>query len=123
MDSIVSTQLGQAEQRLNQAKNELCKPFEDVVPYSVCNGANDAIVHYLRSFLLFNKKTLPESNAVHDLLRECRSLDARFEELHLAPFYHPTDTEDIWMNMDTAQDFMKMAEKTRQFVQDRGLTA
>jgi HEPN domain-containing protein len=114
MDHKTKFTLEKAEERLSQAKEELCKPQEDVVSYSVCQNAFYAIKNYLGSFLNENKVGFEESESVEELLKKCRSLDKRFNELHLAPLYHPTETEHIWMNIDTANDYVEMAERTRQ---------
>ena len=116
MDSQVQTKFKHAEEYLVKAKNELFKPEEDVVPYSVCQSAYRSIVHNLSGFLLQHNKYLPEEIKVQPLLESCRALDSKFNDLHLAPLYHPKESEDVWMNLDAAQDFLSMAEKTRQLV-------
>jgi len=116
MDQLVKAKIDQAEAFFYKAKEELCKPQEDVVSYSVCQSSYNSVVNYLESFLLDNNGSMPESSSVQDLLESCRKLDVKFKELHLAPLYHPTQVEDVWMNMDTAQDFLAMAQNTRQIV-------
>ncbi|MDX1627843.1 MAG: hypothetical protein R3345_04035 [Fulvivirga sp.] len=103
-----------AEDLYLKAKDELCKPEEDVVPYSVCRNAYYSITNYLGSYLSMNGVKLSESDSVEDLLNKCRTVDKRFNDLHLSPLYNPTETEDVWMNLDTANDYIKMAESTRQ---------
>lgn len=105
-----------AEKYFYRAKNELCKPQEDVVPYSVCQSANHAVIDYLSSFLIEKDVEPPENAGMEELLKNCREIDDRFNSLHLAPLYHAVDTEDVWMNLDTANDFMAIAESTRQMV-------
>ncbi|WP_420319034.1 HEPN domain-containing protein [Ekhidna sp.] len=116
MDSKINATLEIADSHLNNAQNGLCKPEEDVVPYSVCKNSHSAIINYLSAYLMRNGREIPKSHTVEELLSFCREVNPVFEELHLAPFYHPTDTEDVWMNMDTANDFFKMAEKTKELV-------
>jgi HEPN domain-containing protein len=118
MDQHVKKKLAQAEEHLSKAKNELCKPEEDVVPYSVCQNAYNSVVHYLSGFLMHHNQPVPEEIKIEHLLRNCRTLDSQFKELHLAPLYNPTQSEDVWMNMDTAKDYLMMAEKTGQLVQN-----
>jgi uncharacterized protein (UPF0332 family) len=116
MEQPIKLTLDKAEELLSRANNELCKPEEDVVPYSICQSAYYAIVNYLGSFLLDNGVEFQESSNVADLLRSCRAIDDKFNELHLAPLYNPTQIEDVWMNLDTANDFLAMAENTRSMV-------
>ena len=117
MHEKIKSTLEQAEHHLNNAKEGLYKPEEDIVPYSICKLSHGAIVDYLSAFLMRHGRELPEHHTVEELLSFCREVDAKFNDLHLSPFYHPTDTEDIWMNPDTAQNFLKMAIKTSVIVQ------
>ena len=116
MEKITKTMLETADELLSRANNELCKPEEDVVHYSVCQHAYYAIVNYLGSFLLENGAEFDESSNVSDLLTNCRAIDNRFNELHLAPLYHPTQHKDVWMSLETVNSFMAMATSTRKMV-------
>jgi len=116
MEQSIKSTLDKAEDFLSRAKSELYKPREDVVSYSVCQNAYYAIVNYLGSFLMDNGVEFQESSNVADLLSSCREIDAKFKDLHLAPLYHPTQSEDVWMNLDTANNFLAMAESTRKMV-------
>ncbi len=116
MDQKIRAATEQATNQLSNAQIGLSKPEEDVVPYSVCKSAYNAIINYLSVFLMRNGRDIPEDVTVQELLTHCREVDPIFEELHLAPFYHPTQTEDVWMNLDTANDFVAMAVKTRDMV-------
>ena len=116
MEQPIKLTLDKAEELLSRAKEELCKPEEDVVRYSVCQSAYYAIVNYLGSILIDNNVEFQESSKVADLLNTCRQIDDKFNNLHLAPLYEPTQSEDVWMNLDTANDFIAMAESTRKMV-------
>ena len=116
MQEKINATLEQAKKHLDNAKEELYKPEEDIVPYSICKFSHGAIVDYLSAFLMKQGRVLPAKHSVEELLSYCREVDPKFDELHLSPFYHPTATEDIWMNPDTAQDFLKMAERTHELV-------
>ena len=116
MDHQVTVKFNEAEGLLDKAKEELCKPEEDVVPYVICKSAYQSVLDYLTSYLLYHNNPMPENTSIEDLLKNCRDMDGRFKELHLSPLYNPTQTEDVWMNIDAAKDFLTMAEKTRQIV-------
>ena len=107
MDQKISSTIEQAEAFLVSAQNELCKPEEDAVPYSICKYAHGAIVNFLSAYLMRNGRDVPESHTVEELLTFCREVNPQL---------------DIWMNMDTANDFYKMAEKTKAMV-DPALTS
>jgi uncharacterized protein (UPF0332 family) len=116
MEQLTKITLDKAEELISKANNELCRPEEDVVSYSVCQSAYYAIVNYLGSFLLENGIEFKESSNVADLLSSCRAIDDKFNKLHLAPLYNPTQNEDVWMSIDTVNSFMAMAENTRKMV-------
>jgi hypothetical protein len=116
MEQSIKLTLDKAEDLLSRAKEGLCKPQEDVVPYAICQSAYYAIVNYLGSVLIDNGDEFQESSNVSDLLSSCRLIDDKFNELHLAPLYHPTESEDVWMNIDAANDYIAMAENTRKIV-------
>jgi len=118
MEQMTKPTLKTAEELLSRAKNELCKPEEDVVHYSVCQNAYDAIVNYLGSFLLDNDVEFEKTSNVEDLLSSCRSIDKRFNDLNLSPLYNPTKSQDVWMSINTANSFMAMAENTRKMVHE-----
>jgi len=116
MDHAVKTKIDVAEDLLDRAREELCKPEEDVVPYSVCQSAYNSVVSYLSGVLINHTIEVPEPVKVEELLKRCRALNAKYKDLHLEPMYDPKKSEDVWMNLDTAKDYLKMAEKTRQMI-------
>ena len=116
METIINAQLEKAQELLDAASEALCKPAEDVVPYYICNNSQDAIVNLLSAFIQNHNREVPEGASIQELLKLSREIDPDFKQLKLAPFYHPTDTEDIWMNPDMAEDFLKMAQMTQSMV-------
>ncbi len=112
----INDALNKAELCLASAREGLCKPEEDVVPYSICENAYKSVSAYLQAFLLKHGKKVKGRKELAEMLAYCREVDPRFQELHLHPLFHPTETEDIWMNLDTANDFVSIAEKTRNLV-------
>ena len=117
MNQQVKIRLDRAEQHFYKAKDELRKPEYDVVPYSVCQNSYYSIIFYLSGFLSQNGVEVQEPMILEDLIKQCRKIDPKFQDLHLTPFYYPPQTEDVWMNMDTARDFLAIAEKTSQMVE------
>lgn len=116
----VNSTYRQAEVYYTLAQGELRKPKDDVVPYSVCQNAYHGIKNYLAGFIVSRGNEVSSDDPhIHDLLDQCRSIDNEFNDLHLAPLHDPTKTEDVWMNLDTAEDFISMLESTRQLVIQR----
>lgn len=116
MDTKINSTLEQAELHLDDAREGLLKPEEDVVPYAIYKNAHSATVKFLSAFILSNGKDLPTTITVENLLARSREVHPGFKKLHLSPFYHPTDTEDVWMNLDTANSFLALAEDTKALV-------
>ena len=116
MDQHAKMKHNIADDFFNKAKNELFKPEEDIVPYGVCQNAYNSVVSYLTGVLINRGMSIPDPIKVEELLMKCRALDDLFNDLHLAPMYEPKKSEDVWMNLDTARDFLAMADKTRQIV-------
>lgn len=116
MDQKIRNILEEAEDHLSSAESGLAKPKDDVVPYGICKEAHRSVIGFLSAFLMWNGRELPESMTVEGLLAACRETDSRFQDLHLSPFYSPTETEDVWMNPDTANDFVAMARHTGDMV-------
>jgi hypothetical protein len=64
-----------AESELNRARNELYKPAEDVVNYSVCVSARSAIHHYMYCMYMMvadeNKEKLEETPTIDFMMKYC----------------------------------------------------
>lgn len=105
--------LSEADVLLDKAKEELCRPDEDVVHYMVCRHAYKAIEKYMAGFLVKNGVRIQNSTSINDLLRQCRTIDPAFEKLNLNPLTRAGDPQDLWMNKHTANEFIHLAEQTK----------
>jgi uncharacterized protein (UPF0332 family) len=112
----VKTTIDQAEELFDAAKEALCKPEEDVVPYMVCSNAYKSINKYLTAYLFEKEINFDMSKPAEDMLDYCQKVDSRFESLDLRKLVKPGDSEEVWMNMDVANDYMQLAEKIRDLV-------
>ncbi len=116
MDQEAKILLSVADDLFGKAQEELYKPEEDVVPFSVCQNSYYAITNYLNSFLASEGKSLPSSATLDELIKSCISLDTNFEHLHLVPIYNPENNKDLWMSVETAKKFLYAANRTRDMV-------
>lgn len=116
-DQKYQTALGQANQLFDEAYEELARPEDDVVPYSVCRSAFKSVNTYLTAYLLKNGFDIHASMSLEFLLNKCRELDSKFDDLNLDPFYNTQDAENVWMDMKTVNEFISLATKTKQLVQ------
>lgn len=108
--------LAEADVLLDTAKEELCRPDEDVVHYMVCKHAYKAIEKYMAGFLVKNGVRIHNSTSINDLLGQCRTIDPGFKKLNLDPLTRAGDPQDLWMNNKTANEFIHLAEQTRTHV-------
>ncbi len=76
----------EAIKKVNEANEELCRPEEDVVTYSVCKNAQFAIENYLKGFLLNNGKDPSNFNTIDSLYKECKAINAKFKDIDLSDF-------------------------------------
>lgn len=108
--------LEEADEMLHTAKEELCRPEEDVVHYMVCKHAYKAITKYMAGYLIGQGQAVSHSSSISDLLDKCRNINPTFKKLNLDPLLRQGDPEDLWMNSRTANEFINLANKTRNLV-------
>ncbi|MDP3313923.1 hypothetical protein [Lutibacter sp.] len=83
MKSRSSAFFNEATKRLNLAKEELFKPAEDIVSYSVCKNSQFAIENYLKGFLLKNNSTIEASDTIAILYDKCLAIDKGFKMIEI----------------------------------------
>jgi hypothetical protein len=115
-DQKVKNTMDQADELFNNAKEELYKPEEDVVPYSVCRNAYKSVDKYLTGYLMQNGIEIHNSMTLDRLQQLCQDVDPKFAELDLNPMLQREDPEDIWVSMDTVRKFIDLATQTRSLV-------
>jgi len=116
IDQKVKTTMSQADELFNAAKEELCRPEEDVVPYLVCRNAYKSVDKYLTGYLMMNGLEIHNSIPLDRLLSMCTDVNNKFADLDLDPMLHTDETEDIWVSMDTVRKFIDLATQTRNLV-------
>lgn len=108
--------LSEADEMLDLAKEELCRPEEDVVHYKVCKHAYKAIEKYMTGYLIQHGVHIQNSNHINALLAQCQKTDKKFHNINFDPVISAEDPEKLMMNLHTAQTFIQLAEKTRDLV-------
>lgn len=105
--------ISQGQRNLNLAKNELLKPQQDVLLYSVCKNAQFSIENYLKGFLINHDVLIEHDMSLEDLLEECITIDSRFERVdlnditcksHKIDSRYCTDYETVCKCYDTADN-------------------
>ena len=113
---LINPSIREAQQHLDAAWEEMARPEEDVVVYMVCKHALNSVKCYLNGFLLSAGVLRNNSDPVEHLIDECRKVDIRFQDLDLTPFVILNDPDDVYMNLDVANDFLELCAKTRDMV-------
>lgn len=108
--------LSEAEEMLNTAQEELCRPEEDVVHYNVCKHAYKAIEKYMTAYLIQHGVHIQNSTSIKELLNQCRNIDPNFKDLDLNPLMDAEHVDRLMVNLHTALEFIKIAKQTRSLV-------
>ncbi|MFA5296789.1 MAG: HEPN domain-containing protein [Lutibacter sp.] len=73
----------EASKKLKTAKEELFKPAEDIVSYSVCKNAQFAIENFLKGYLTKSNIDLGPNETISSLFEKCVSIDKDFKTIDL----------------------------------------
>ena len=75
--------LKEAEKKLKTAKEEMFKPAEDIVSYSVCKNSQFAIENFLKGYLAKNEVTLQSNETINSLYTKCIAIDKNFKTIDM----------------------------------------
>ena len=106
----------EAHSLLTEAKNELARPEEDVVSYTVCDKAYTSVRKFLMHYLEDNQIDLPGNNTLQELIQVCKEFNPKFLDLDFEPMLNFREKEDIWADITIAHLYLDLAEKTRDLV-------
>ncbi|WP_457610363.1 HEPN domain-containing protein [Lutibacter sp.] len=76
--------LKEATKKLQIAKEEMFKPAEDIVSYSVCKNSQFAIENFLKGFLTKNNVKLQPNETIATLYSKCISIDNNFKVIEMS---------------------------------------
>ena len=76
--------LSKAQKKIQEAEDELMKPNEDVVAFSVCNQSKMAIKILLESYLIKNNLNFNEQEPLALLLERCATYNPNFKSIDLS---------------------------------------
>ena len=75
--------LNEATKRLKIAKEEMFKPAEDIVSYSVCKNSQFAIENYLKGYLTEKDVKLTPNETIESLYNKCIVIDKNFKAIEM----------------------------------------
>jgi HEPN domain-containing protein len=76
----------EAVHKLKAANEELFRPVEDVVTYSVCKNSQAAVINYLKGYLLNNGIDPNNYTTIESLFERCKMINEKFDEIDLTEF-------------------------------------
>ncbi|MBL7472196.1 hypothetical protein [Robertkochia sediminum] len=104
-----------ADRSLREAKEELNRPAEDVVPFMVCRSVRHSISNNLMGFLMKHGIQVDENAPVKTLLENCSAIDKKFRGLELTPISFVMD-EEYSATFDKMESCIDLATYVRQLV-------
>ena len=75
-----------AVKKLNEANEELFRPQEDMVTYTVCKNSQHAIESYLKGYLLKNNVAIDNLDTIDSLFEACKKVNKKFGKVDLHDF-------------------------------------
>ena len=107
-----------AEDLLLAAEHEQERADEDVVTHLVCSNSRQSITHFLEGYLLNRNIPIVQPMTISSLQRQCRAIDARFEELCMDDIECRFETHDRFycLEHDHVDACLKTAQHVRSIV-------
>lgn len=84
MDKRKNKFLEEAVNHLRTAQQAMYRPEEDVVTYVVCKNSQEAIVDYLKAYLLHKGFETHDHETMEGLLKRCRAMEPKFKQIDLS---------------------------------------
>ncbi len=75
--------LKEAEKKLKIAKDEMFKPAEDIVSYSICKNSQFAIENFLKGYLTKKEVYLEHNETISSLYDKCIAIDENFKTIDM----------------------------------------
>ncbi len=76
--------LKEAINKFKLAKEEMFKPAEDIVGYSVCKNSQFAIENFLKGFLAKKEVKLESNETIASLYDKCIAIDKNFKTIEMS---------------------------------------
>ena len=107
-----------AEDLLLAAEHEQERADEDVVTHLICSNSRQSILHFLEGYLLNRNIPIDQPMTIASLQRQCRTIDARFEELSLDDIQCRFESHDRYycLEHDHVDACLKTAQHVRSIV-------
>jgi len=112
--------LQRASNQLEIANEEINRPSEDVVCYSICFRAKCSLTDLLISYLIINDIDSSAANNLEDLQKMCSAIDKNFADLEFASMdCHPTkikNEEHYCLGIERVKECLRIANRVKELV-------
>jgi len=75
--------LDEAIKKISDAKEEMFKPAEDIVSYSICKNSQIAIENFLKGYLTQNNIYIEHNETIDSLYNKCVLFNKNFKSVDL----------------------------------------
>lgn len=112
----------EATAKLNQAKEEIYRPKEDLVPQLVCKNSQFVIENYLKGYLFKNNIDPNSYQTIDELRSKCEKINKRFDKVNLSALQCTsnnletracTDIEKVCSCFSAAENFHNFLKKEK----------
>ena len=112
--------LAYADELLGAAEEETQRSEEDVVTHLICVNSRQSLANYLAGFLMQRNIAINQPITLQGLLDQCKTIDARFEEIDLTPMHCRCETHDndYCLDLEQVDQCMHIARWARSVVRE-----
>ncbi len=112
----------EAAAKLNQAKEEIYRPKEDLLPHLICKNSQFVIENYLKGYLFKNSINPQKYHTIEELIAKCIEINKRFEKVNLSALQCTnkdletrtcTDTKVVCSCFNAAENFHNFLTKEK----------
>lgn len=86
MKELANKLFEDAADKLSEANEQLFRPEEDIVTYTVCKNSQYAIENYLKGFLMRHGVDPSDYKTIDGLYKQCKKINKGFEKVDLSEF-------------------------------------
>ena len=120
MDHAYENYLNQGNLLLNRAEEELNKPHDDVMTFSVCQGTKMAIDNFLKAYLTKHQVADVEAGDLMVRFQQCLAFKPEFEEIDIHSFVcikeEKCNMSEYCMSIDNVTGCLETAKDLRALI-------
>lgn len=118
MKDISEKLFSKAQNKINLAEQNLMKPKEDIVSFSVCIHSRTAIQFLLESYLIKNNVPIKEKESIALLLERCIIYNSKFKAIDFTKIdcRHNTTNHGYCNSIDKVSNCLLVAKQIEELL-------